>query len=219
MTARCDHGHARLPYRWYRPASAGRPSCRPRSPSLERTRLADPAPVLAELAAELEAPLRHAADATGAERRSDQHEPPPSSCSRVRPHEDAQRRQARADRRRAAVRALLEARAQPDRHARPVELPTGTVVEARAATAGVFVLVSGTAEVSKQGKVVRRSAPATGSVRSRFHNAPRNARSPRRRRSTPVVMHRDFCSLLSTSPQIQLKVLQALAERLAPTSF
>ncbi len=103
-----------------------------------------------------------------------------------------------------------------------VELPAGTVV-VREGRYGqeFFVLVSGKAEVSRKGKVVAKLGPGDwfGEI-ALLHNAPRNATVTA---TTPiealVVSHRDFSSLLATSPQIQSKILQALAERLAPTSF
>ena len=103
-----------------------------------------------------------------------------------------------------------------------VDLPEGTVaVREGGYGQEFFVLVSGAAEVSKQGKVVATLGAGDwfGEI-ALLHNAPRNATVTA---TTPiqalVVSHRDFSSLLSTSPQIQAKILQALAERLAPTSF
>jgi CRP-like cAMP-binding protein len=103
-----------------------------------------------------------------------------------------------------------------------IELPEGTVaVREGGYGQEFFVLVSGTAEVTKKGKVVAKLGPGDwfGEI-ALLHNAPRNATvtatSPL---AALVVSHRDFSSLLATSPQIQSKILQALAERLAPTTY
>ena len=103
-----------------------------------------------------------------------------------------------------------------------VDLPAGTVVVREGGFGQeFFVLVSGKAEVSRKGKVVAKLGPGDwfGEI-ALLHNAPRNATVTA---TSPivalVVSHRDFTSLLSTAPQIQSKILQALAERLAPTSF
>jgi CRP-like cAMP-binding protein len=103
-----------------------------------------------------------------------------------------------------------------------VELPAGTVV-VREGRYGqeFFVLVDGTAEVTKGETVVATLGPGDwfGEI-ALLHNAPRNATvTATTAIDALVVSHRDFSSLLATSPQIQGKVLQALAERLAPTSF
>jgi ATP-binding cassette subfamily B protein len=103
-----------------------------------------------------------------------------------------------------------------------VELPEGTVA-VREGRYGqeFFVLVSGTAKVTKKGKTVAKLGPGDwfGEI-ALLHNAPRNATVTA---TSPivalVVSQRDFTSLLATSPQIQSKILQALAERLAPTSL
>jgi CRP-like cAMP-binding protein len=103
-----------------------------------------------------------------------------------------------------------------------IEMPKGAVaVREGGYGQEFFVLVSGTAEVTKKGKVVAKLGPGDwfGEI-ALLHNAPRNATvtatSPM---SALVVSHRDFSSLLATSPQIQSKILQALAERLAPTTI
>jgi CRP-like cAMP-binding protein len=103
-----------------------------------------------------------------------------------------------------------------------VELPAGTIV-VREGLHGqeFFVLASGTVEVTKEGKVVATLGPGDwfGEI-SLLHNAPRNATvTATTAIEALVVSHRDFSSLLATSPEIQGKILQALAERLAPTSF
>jgi CRP-like cAMP-binding protein len=103
-----------------------------------------------------------------------------------------------------------------------VELPAGTVA-AREGAHGqeFFILVNGAVEVSRRRKVVATLGPGDffGEI-ALLHNAPRNATV---KATTPVtalvVSHKDFASLLATAPQIQAKVMQALAERLAPTSY
>jgi CRP-like cAMP-binding protein len=103
-----------------------------------------------------------------------------------------------------------------------IDLAAGTVaVREGAYGQEFFIIESGKAEVSKKGKVVATLGPGDffGEI-ALLHNAPRNATVTAK---TPVealvVSHRDFASLLATSPQIQSKILQALAERLAPASF
>ena len=103
-----------------------------------------------------------------------------------------------------------------------VEMPAGTVVvhEGRYGQE-FFVLVDGNVEVTKEGTVVATLGPGDwfGEI-SLLHNAPRNATvTATTAIDALVVSHRDFSSLLATSPQIQGKILEALAERLAPTSF
>jgi CRP/FNR family transcriptional regulator, cyclic AMP receptor protein len=103
-----------------------------------------------------------------------------------------------------------------------VELAAGTVV-VREGRHGqeFFVLVSGTVEVTREGTVVATLGPGDwfGEI-SLLHNAPRNATvTATTAIDALVVSHKDFSSLLATSPEIQGKILQALAERVAPTSF
>jgi CRP-like cAMP-binding protein len=81
--------------------------------------------------------------------------------------------------------------------------------------------VSGTAKVTRKGKTVATLGPGDffGEI-ALLHNAPRNATvTATSDVDALVVSHRDFTSLLATAPQIQAKILQALAERLAPTSI
>jgi CRP/FNR family cyclic AMP-dependent transcriptional regulator len=84
-----------------------------------------------------------------------------------------------------------------------------------------FVLVEGTAEVLRDGKSVNTLGPGDffGEI-ALVSRAPRTATvkatSPVR---ALVTTERSFRSLLRTSPEIQNKVLQALAERLAPESL
>jgi CRP-like cAMP-binding protein len=103
-----------------------------------------------------------------------------------------------------------------------VELEKGTVVVKEGAFGQeFFILVSGTAKVTRKGKTVANLGPGDffGEI-ALLHNAPRNATvTATSDVDALVVSHRDFTSLLATAPQIQAKVLQALAERLAPTSI
>ena len=84
-----------------------------------------------------------------------------------------------------------------------------------------FVLVEGTADVVKDGKKVNslEGGDFFGEI-ALVHHAPRTATvtatSPVR---ALVVTERDFKRLLEESPEIQRKVLEALAERLAPTTL
>lgn len=84
-----------------------------------------------------------------------------------------------------------------------------------------FVLVEGTADVVKDGKKVNslEGGDFFGEI-ALVHQAPRTATvtatSPVR---ALVVTERDFKRLLEESPEIQRKVLEALAERLAPTTL
>jgi CRP-like cAMP-binding protein len=103
-----------------------------------------------------------------------------------------------------------------------VELPEGTVAVKEGEYGQEFyILESGTAKVTRKGKLVAKLGPGDffGEI-ALLHHAPRNATVTT---TSPVealvVSHRDFTSLLATSPQIQAKILQALAERLAPTSI
>jgi CRP-like cAMP-binding protein len=103
-----------------------------------------------------------------------------------------------------------------------VELPKGTVaVKEGGHGQEFFILVSGTAKVTRKGKTVATLGPGDffGEI-ALLHNAPRNATvTATSDVDALVVSHRDFTSLLATAPQIQAKILQALAERLAPTSI
>ena len=78
-----------------------------------------------------------------------------------------------------------------------------------------FVLLEGTADVRRKGRTIRRLGPSDffGEI-ALVSNVPRTATvvatSPVR---TLVVTDRGFRSLLERSPAIQLKVLEALAER------
>jgi len=84
-----------------------------------------------------------------------------------------------------------------------------------------FVLIEGTADVVKDGQKVNTlgSGDFFGEI-ALVHHAPRTATvtatSPVR---TLVITERNFKRLLEESPEIQRKVMVALAERLAPTTL
>ena len=84
-----------------------------------------------------------------------------------------------------------------------------------------FVLIEGTADVVKDGQKVNTlgSGDFFGEI-ALVHHAPRTATvmatSPVR---TLVITERNFKRLLDGSPEIQRKVMVALAERLAPTTL
>jgi CRP/FNR family transcriptional regulator, cyclic AMP receptor protein len=83
-----------------------------------------------------------------------------------------------------------------------------------------FVLIEGTADVIKDGQKVNtlEGGDFFGEI-ALVHHAPRTATvtatSPVR---TLVISERNFKRLLEESPEIQRKVMVALAERLAPTT-
>jgi CRP-like cAMP-binding protein len=84
-----------------------------------------------------------------------------------------------------------------------------------------FVLVEGTADVLKNGERINTlgSGDFFGEI-ALIHHSPRTATV---KASSPVralvVTERNFKRLLEESPEIQRKVLSALAERLAPTTL
>jgi CRP-like cAMP-binding protein len=84
-----------------------------------------------------------------------------------------------------------------------------------------FVLLEGEADVMKDGRRVNtlENGEFFGEI-ALVSNAPRTAtvvtRSPVR---ALVITDRAFRNLLDTTPQIQVKVLEALAERLAPSTL
>ena len=84
-----------------------------------------------------------------------------------------------------------------------------------------FVLIEGTADVIKDGEKVNtlQGGDFFGEI-ALVHHAPRTATvtatSPVR---TLVISERNFKRLLEESPEIQRKVMVALAERLAPTTL
>jgi CRP/FNR family transcriptional regulator, cyclic AMP receptor protein len=84
-----------------------------------------------------------------------------------------------------------------------------------------FVLIDGTADVLKGGRKVNtlKAGDFFGEI-ALVHNAPRTATV---KATSPVhalvVTERNFRRLLEEQPEIQRKVLAALAERLAPSSL
>ena len=103
-----------------------------------------------------------------------------------------------------------------------IDLPEGKVLIAEGDTGReFFVLIDGTAEVTRGGKKVASIGPGDffGEI-ALISKTPRNATitttSPVR---ALVITDRAFRSLLDHSPQIQIGVLSALAERLAPTTL
>jgi CRP/FNR family transcriptional regulator, cyclic AMP receptor protein len=103
-----------------------------------------------------------------------------------------------------------------------IDLPDGKVLIAEGDTGReFFVLIDGTAEVTRGGKKVASIGPGDffGEI-ALISKTPRNATitttSPVR---ALVITDRAFRQLLDHSPQIQIGVLSALAERLAPTTL
>jgi CRP-like cAMP-binding protein len=103
-----------------------------------------------------------------------------------------------------------------------IDLPEGKVLIKEGDTGReFFVLIEGTADVERGGRKVAALGPGDffGEI-ALIAKVPRNATitttSPVR---ALVVTDRDFRALLDHSPQIQIGVLLALAERIAPTSL
>ena len=103
-----------------------------------------------------------------------------------------------------------------------IDLPEGKVlIQEGDSGREFFVLIGGTAEVERGGKKVASIGPGDffGEI-SLISKTPRNATitttSPVR---ALVITDRAFRTLLDHSPQIQIGVLTALAERLAPTTL
>ena len=103
-----------------------------------------------------------------------------------------------------------------------IDLPEGKVLIAEGDTGReFFVLIDGTAEVARGGKKVASIGPGDffGEI-ALISKTPRNATitttSPVR---ALVITDRAFRQLLDHAPQIQIGVLTALAERLAPTTL
>jgi CRP-like cAMP-binding protein len=103
-----------------------------------------------------------------------------------------------------------------------IDLPEGKVLIKEGDTGReFFVLIEGTAEVARGGKKVASIGPGDffGEI-ALIAKTPRNATitttSPIR---TLVITDRAFRQLLDHAPQIQIGVLTALAERLAPTTL
>ena len=103
-----------------------------------------------------------------------------------------------------------------------IDLPEGKVLIQEGDTGReFFVLIDGTAEVGRGGKKVATIGPGDffGEI-ALISKTPRNATitttSPVR---ALVITDRAFRQLLDHAPQIQIGVLTALAERLAPTTL
>jgi CRP/FNR family transcriptional regulator, cyclic AMP receptor protein len=103
-----------------------------------------------------------------------------------------------------------------------IDLPEGKVVIKEGDTGREFiVLVEGTASVERGGRKLASLGPGdfAGEI-ALIAKLPRTATitttSPVR---ALVITDRDFRQLLDHSPQIQIGVLTALAERIAPTSL
>jgi CRP-like cAMP-binding protein len=103
-----------------------------------------------------------------------------------------------------------------------IDLPEGRQIIKEGDSGREFiVLVEGTADVERGGRKVASIGPGdfVGEI-ALISKTPRNATitttSPVR---ALIITDRAFRQLLEHSPQIQIGVLQALAERLAPTSL
>ncbi len=103
-----------------------------------------------------------------------------------------------------------------------VDLPAGRVLtEEGSAGHEFFVILEGEAEVRSKGTTIRSlgAGDFLGEIALITH-VPRTATVTA---TTPlrvlVISARDFRALLSHTPAVQIKVLEALAERLAPTSL
>jgi CRP-like cAMP-binding protein len=103
-----------------------------------------------------------------------------------------------------------------------IDLPEGKELTREGAPAReFFVLVEGTADVLKRNRRINKlkGGDFFGEI-ALVHDSPRTATV---KASSPVralvVTERNFKRLLDESPEIQRKVLSALAERLAPATF
>lgn len=103
-----------------------------------------------------------------------------------------------------------------------IDLPAGKTIITEGDTGREFiVLIDGTADVERGGKKIDEIGPGdfVGEI-ALISKTPRNATvtttSPVR---ALVITDRAFRKLLDDSPEIQIGVLLALAERLAPTSL
>jgi CRP/FNR family transcriptional regulator, cyclic AMP receptor protein len=103
-----------------------------------------------------------------------------------------------------------------------IDLPEGKELTREGAPAReFFVLVDGAADVLKKGKRINtlKGGDFFGEI-ALVHDSPRTATV---KASSPVralvVTERNFKRLLEESPEIQRKVLSALAERVAPSTL
>ncbi len=103
-----------------------------------------------------------------------------------------------------------------------IDLPAGkTLIKEGDSGSEFFVLIDGTADVERDGKKIAKLGPGDffGEI-ALISKVPRNATitttSPAR---ALVITDRAFRQLLDHSPKIQIGVLTALAERLAPPSL
>jgi CRP-like cAMP-binding protein len=103
-----------------------------------------------------------------------------------------------------------------------VDLPAGrTLIAEGDSGREFFVLIDGTADVTQEGRHIRKLGPGDffGEI-ALISKAPRSATivttSPVR---ALVITDRAFRQLLDHSPNIQIGVLLALAERLAPSAL
>ena len=103
-----------------------------------------------------------------------------------------------------------------------IDLPEGKVLIKEGDTGReFFVLIDGTAEVARAGKKVASIGPGDffGEI-ALISKTPRNATiTTTSAVRALVITDRAFRQLLDHSPQIQIGVLTALAERLAPTTL
>ena len=103
-----------------------------------------------------------------------------------------------------------------------VDLPAGrTLIKEGDSGREFFILVEGTADVTQDGRDIRKLGPGDffGEI-ALISKAPRTATiTTSSAVRALVITDRAFRHLLDRSPNIQITVLLALAERLAPTSL
>jgi CRP-like cAMP-binding protein len=84
-----------------------------------------------------------------------------------------------------------------------------------------YVLLEGTAKVTKNGRKINELGP--GDFFGEIALVSRSGRTATVTTTSParalVITDRDFRTLLDRSPKIQLRVLEALADRLAPATL
>ena len=103
-----------------------------------------------------------------------------------------------------------------------IDLPAGkTLMEQGASGHEFFVLLEGSAEVTKDGKAIRTLGE--GDFFGEIALISRSPRTATVRTTSPlralVIRAQEFRALLDHSPRIQIRVLEALADRLAPETF